>query len=109
MECLNYGDIHCRRAFGALLNGEGHTVAFNQAFKAGSINAGKVNENVGSIFLFDETKALFLIEPFNGSICHSDFFLLSKNSLSPKLQVATRMDAPSERNRPARCEQAHED
>jgi hypothetical protein len=99
MECLNYGDINCSRTLGALLNCEGHTIAFYQAFKAGAINAGKVNENVRSIFLFDETKALFLIEPLNGSICHSDFILLSKNSLSPKLQVATRMDVPSERNR----------
>jgi hypothetical protein len=70
-----------------LLNGKCHAVAFNKALEAGSINTGKMNENVWSIFLLDETKAFFLIEPLNGSICHSDFFSFQKILLVPNFRL----------------------
>jgi hypothetical protein len=34
-----------------------------------------VNKHIRAIFLFNETIPFFLIEPFHGTICHSDVLL----------------------------------
>ena len=74
---LNDLDIDGRRTFFTLFDGEGYAIALVQGLETVCNDAGKMNEYVRSVFLFDETITFFLVEPFYRSICHSDV-LLSK-------------------------------
>jgi hypothetical protein len=67
---------------GALLDIQGNRVSFGQRPEPGSIDSGVMDEDIRSILRFNETRALFVIKPFYGSVGHCEN-LLSAKSRSP--------------------------
>jgi hypothetical protein len=68
---LNGCNVFCLRAFLALAHRHHHFLAFAQGFATGRVDSAEMNENILTAITFDETKTLFIVEPFNGA-----FYLL---------------------------------
>ena len=81
---LNYGDINSGGPFCPLLDVEAHPVTFIEGSEALGIDCRVMNEDIRSIFLFDETEALAITEPFNSPTGHTNI-LLSYSSQSLNL------------------------
>jgi len=94
---LSHSYIYCGRAFLTLLYVKGDSVAFLKRLETGSIDPSMVNKYIGTIFLFNKTVTFTVIKPLYSSTCHSDT-LLSKNSRSSKLRVATFTNGSSLQN-----------
>ena len=61
------------QAFLALDNSEANLLAFFQALEALALDGAEMHEHIFAAFTTDETKALGVIEPFDGTvfaICH---------------------------------------
>lgn len=54
-------------AFLALGNLHGHLLPFVKRSSSSTIDGAEVNKYIFTAFLFDETKTLFIVEPFNGT------------------------------------------
>jgi hypothetical protein len=68
---LEFYDIRCFGAFGAVNNVECHVLTFSQRLEAAVLDVGKVDKNIPTVFLGNESKSLGIIEPLYGSFCHS--------------------------------------
>ena len=61
----------CRWSFGALLNFEADTIAFLQAFEAGTLDGAVVNKNIFSVFNRDKSETLLIVEPLHSTLRHN--------------------------------------
>jgi hypothetical protein len=64
-------DIYCAGSFLTLLNLKANALAFGQRFPTCALNRAEVDEYISPFIILDKTKALFVIKPFNFSLCQS--------------------------------------
>lgn len=57
-------------AFLALSHFKGNAIAFSEGFEAFALDFGKVNENVRTVVLLDETKTFCVVEPLDSTFSH---------------------------------------
>src|SRR3954452_23023454 len=68
---LKGGDVCRRGALGSLFGVVADLCALGERLEAAALNCGVMDEEVlAGIIGRDETKALFVVEPFHGSCCH---------------------------------------
>jgi hypothetical protein len=60
-------DVFRLGAFLALRNGELNRLTFGQGLEAGALNGAEVCEDIGAIFLLNESKAFGFVKPLYGS------------------------------------------
>jgi hypothetical protein len=69
---LDGGYLHRLGAFGALGDLELHSLILFERTEAATLNLGMVDEHIlCAVVRCDKAKALFAIEPFHSSLCHS--------------------------------------
>ena len=101
--CLDRLYVCRRRAFGTLDDIEADALAFGQRLETARLDGAVMHENIPAFILFDESKALLLIEPLHFTFwhrLHPPFFNFPKSDFShagkkkqPKLKKA--WQAPS--------------
>lgn len=64
-------DINRAGALLALLNLKSNTLAFVKRLPARSHDGAEMDEYVAAFIIFDETKPLLIIKPFNSPLCQS--------------------------------------
>jgi len=87
---LKYRSTRIRRGrpLGPLLYVKGNAVALIEGLETCRIDRRMMDKNIWPIFLLNKSKTFLVAEPLHSSIRHRDT-LLSKNSHSSRLQVAT--------------------
>jgi hypothetical protein len=73
------------RTLGAINYLKAHGVSLGQGLEALAADGGKMDENVITIFLLNEPKALSVVEPLYGTLCHLLFLLYFSGSYRPGL------------------------
>jgi len=63
-ERLQFNNISCLRAAGAVNDIEGNILSFVKGFKTITLNSGKMHEYILAAISFNETKTLFCVKPF---------------------------------------------
>jgi len=63
--------IYCTGALLTLLNLKADPLAFGQRFPTSTLNRAEVDEYVPPFIILDKTKSLFVIKPFNFTLCQS--------------------------------------
>jgi hypothetical protein len=86
-EGLDHGHVSGGWAFGTLFDFKGDPIAFAERPETAGIDRRMMNEYIRTVFLFDKTKPLAVIEPLHDTICHADFLLqLNKNIIASNLR-----------------------
>jgi hypothetical protein len=67
---LQFDHIAGLGAFLAFDNIELDLLTLGEAFKAFGLNNGKMHENIWTVFLFDKTESLGIIEPLHHTLSH---------------------------------------
>jgi hypothetical protein len=73
------------RALGAINNLKGYCIPLGQGLEALAADGGKMDENVITILLLNEPKALSVIEPLDSALCHLPFLLCFSGNRHPGL------------------------
>ena len=80
---LDGGHSHSLRTFGPLGDFELNALIFLKGAKTIPLDLRMVDEYVFCASVRgDKTKALFVIEPLDGSLCHSNFFLFKMSVIT---------------------------
>lgn len=67
---LYYGYIDCCRPLFTIFNFEGNPRTLGQGLKAGAVNIGMMNKNIGPTLLLDEPITFLVTEPFYNTLRH---------------------------------------
>jgi hypothetical protein len=78
---LDYRYIDCSGAFLTLLYVKANPVALSQRLEAVPIDSRMMNKYIRTVFLFNKTVALAVMEPLHDSVSHSDNLLSYEFSL----------------------------
>jgi hypothetical protein len=68
---LKFYNISCFWALGTLNNVKRYILTFGQRLKTAVLDVRKVDKDIAALFFGNESKTLGIIEPFNGTFCHS--------------------------------------
>src|SRR5208283_15867 len=89
-EQLELLHFDCSRSLGTLLNFEADTIAFLEAFEAGTFDGAMVNKHIFAAILYrDESETLLVVEPLYSTLRHnsSNPSILFCEPLQPQLTL----------------------